>query len=98
MTESHTTIKIANMSLQVPIYQDTQTTQKIAKQISTVLADIEKKSPRIDTQAFALQAAFEYATLLHQSKIEAESDTKELLMALDEVVSRLRNLLDPDDQ
>jgi len=48
----------------------------------------------VDTQAFALRAAFDFLAELHQIRQEHEQDHKDLLKALSAFSARLQELAD----
>jgi len=82
--------RIAGASLHVPIIQDEQTTRTIIDQVQESLQRIEQSSNRIDTQAFALRAAIEFAAELHDLKAQYQNETREILATLDNILTRLR--------
>lgn len=85
-------VKIANATVQVPEHIDEATTQALANEVSARLRAIQEGSDRIDTQAFALRAAYEFAVERHTENQRQERETKELLVALDAILSRLKQL------
>jgi cell division protein ZapA (FtsZ GTPase activity inhibitor) len=84
--------RIAGASLDVPIIQNEETTRTIIAQVQESLNRIEQSSNRIDTQAFALRAAIEFAAELHALKAQYQNETHEILAALDNILTRLRQL------
>lgn len=100
-TEHLTEVEIAGRRLTVPVFKDSLSTQRIAARVTAKIEQIEKKSRRIDTHAFALQAAYSFASLLAASKETTDGDEKELLVTLDEITQTLYKILDefsPDDE
>lgn len=89
-----TTVRIANASIEVPVFQDQETTLEIAHHVTAQVQAIEKSYGRIDTQAFALRAAFDLAVELEQIRRNAEQESRDMIMALDELVTRLKDLVD----
>lgn len=87
-------VKIANVTVRVPVYLDEKTTRALAEQVSDHIKEIEGTASRIDTQAFALQAAHEFAAELHALKREQERDTRDLVVTLDAIATRLKELTD----
>ena len=87
-------VKIANATLQVPVYIDKATTLQIAEEISKRFKDIEEESVRIDTQAFALHAAFTYAIEKHALEQQQDDDNRTMVKALDKITTRLDDLTD----
>lgn len=86
--------RIANVKLRLPVYRDKQTTLKLADEVTAMIATMEEKAGRVDSQAFALQAAFAYAVALRAEKDEHDADTRELLKVLDGIATQLNGLLD----
>lgn len=86
--------RIAKVNLRLPIYRDRQTTLAIAEEVSARVAEMEEEAGRIDSQAFALQAAFAYAAELHAEKAERETDNRELLKVLDRIAGQLARMLE----
>lgn len=89
-----TTLKIANVSVDVPVYDDLQTSQEIAQQVTQRVEDIQENYGRIDTQAFALRAAYEFAVELAKAEKRHHQDEKDTIMALDEFAARLKDVLE----
>lgn len=85
--------RIANVKLRLPLYRDRQTTLEIAEEVTARIAEMEERVGRVDSQAFALQAAFAYAAELHAEQAEREQDTRELLKMLDGIATQLNGLL-----
>lgn len=87
-------VQLAGATLTVPIYENEQTTREIVDQVNARLKEIEAHSPRVDTQAFALQAAASFAAELAQARKENASDTREILLTLNRIHEDLRSVLD----
>ena len=92
-TQQYLNAKIANVTLKIPIHQDVATTKQLISQIETKIHQIEQDSPRVDTQAFALQVAYEFAVELHRVNRNTEGVNKDTLVALDALQSRLNDLV-----
>ena len=90
--------KIANVSLEIPIYEDISTTKHLISKIEEKLHQIEQESPRVDSQAFALQVAYDFAVELHRANRKAEGNNKDILVALDALQSRLHELVNRQSQ
>ncbi len=86
-------VEIANVKLDVPIFGDPETTLEIAKKVSDRILDIEKRSNRIDTQAFALQAAMEFAAELVLAQADSNDDARDTARALETVSQLLNDLI-----
>lgn len=88
-------VKLGKVTLQVPLVDDDEkTTRDIAAKITQRLNDIEKASPRIDTQGFALRVAYEYAAKAHALAADLEDANRQFLRALGEMNDRLTGILD----
>lgn len=88
--------RVAKVNLRLPVYRDEATTLSIADEVTAKVAALEAEAGRIDSQAFALQAAYAFAVALRQEKAGREEDNKELLKALDRIAGQLRNMLETE--
>jgi len=88
--------RIANVRLRLPVYRDKQTTLELAEEVSRLIDGMEEKAGRVDSQAFALQAAFAFAAELHAERAERDQDTRELLKALDAIATQLNRLIETE--
>ena len=86
--------RIAKVNLRLPVYHDAQTTLRLAEEVSARVAEMEAEAGRIDSQAFALQAAVAFAAELHADKAAREADNRELLKALNRIASQLKAMLE----
>ena len=93
MNHDYLEVRIGNSAISVPICSDPAATQTIAKEITQRLQEIEKSSPRIDTQAFALRAAYDFAAEAYELRQRLDAADREFLRALDELNTRLNNIL-----
>jgi hypothetical protein len=98
-------VKIGAMSLVLPVHIDINTTNKIVQEVEDRLKRIEEESETVDTQRFAVQAAYEFAGMLHDLQNEHREDTRELIKALEQLVTQLKELsrrfhldISPSDQ
>lgn len=91
-TPSVLPVKIANVSMRVPVCVDEETTRGIVEALNARIKQIEEKAPRIDTQAFALQTAYEAAVDLYLLRRDQERDIRELGVALDGIATQLSEL------
>lgn len=94
MSQDFLEVRLGKVSLQVPVVDNPETTRRIASEITERLAAIEKASPRIDTQGFALRVAYEYAAQAHALEGDVAEATREFLRALGEMNDRLTGILD----
>lgn len=95
MTNHTVRTRIAGTVLDLPVVQDEAHTAAIADKVTERFREIEAASPRIDTQAFALQAAFSFAAELERISTERDEETRELVHALAELAGRLETLIQP---
>jgi cell division protein ZapA (FtsZ GTPase activity inhibitor) len=91
----HIQLNLRNKSIRVPIIENAKTSQRIAELVDEKLAEIEADSDRIDTQSFALEAAYLFAGELISLQQSLQKDEKDLIKALDSIGSHLQKLLDP---
>jgi len=87
-------LKVGSLPLPIPIYDDERTTRQIVKQVNDRLRQIEDESERVDTLAFALQAAVAFAADLHRARAEHAEENKDILVALHAIVESLRHIRD----
>jgi cell division protein ZapA (FtsZ GTPase activity inhibitor) len=85
-------VKIGNRTFSVPRLKDEDTTYHIAKMLTDRLKKIEDKSSRIDTQAFAVEAAMSFAFDLLYAEEALEENTKEMMNALAELSKQLQTI------
>jgi len=85
--------KIANVTLRLPVYRDEIQTVALAKEVERLVASMEAGADRIDSQAFALRAAYEFAKQLRELEDENAADLKELLKTLDGTATALQRLV-----
>jgi cell division protein ZapA (FtsZ GTPase activity inhibitor) len=90
MKEPTLQVKIGGKTVSVPIYRDEQTTLSLVELVNRRLQEIEETSPRVDTQAFALQTAYAFAADLARLEAAASAEEGELVQAL----SRLQTAFD----
>ena len=78
-------VQISGRTLRVPVVDTPAQTKKIAAIVTKRLEEIEAESDRIDTHAFALQAAFSFvaeAYLEQEASSDANTDFFEALQNL----------------
>lgn len=93
MTNQTIRTRIAGTVLDLPLVEDEAYTAQIADKVTERFREIEAASPRIDTQAFALQAAFSFAAELERLTADREEETRELVHALARLAGRLEALI-----
>jgi cell division protein ZapA (FtsZ GTPase activity inhibitor) len=92
MTPARVRVTLAGKTIDVPVHGDTQATQKLVARVNARIKEIEQRAGRIDTQAFALEAALDFAAELHRVEQEAEADRKSLYNELDRLGKQLDKL------
>jgi cell division protein ZapA (FtsZ GTPase activity inhibitor) len=98
MSDESIQARVAKVNLRLPIYRDKQTTLAIAEEVTARVAAMEEQAGRIDSQAFALQAAFAYAAELHAEKAARDADNRDLLKVLDRIAGQLARLLEENGE
>ena len=92
MIEERTKVRIAGKTITVPVYRDRRTTLRLAKRLDERIQEIEKASGRIDTQAFALEAAISFLAELADAEQEREEETTQVFNDLDSLSKTLDEL------
>jgi len=77
--ENAVEITLGRIPMRVPIIVDSQTTQRIAKQVNERITKIEQESNRGDTYEFALLTALTFAAELEQAQRTHHEEVKELV-------------------
>ena len=93
MNDERIEVKLGGKTVSVPIYRDRRTTLRLVRRVTEKLKQIEADSPRIDTQAFALDAALSFAAESAQAEILRESESKEVFKELDHISRELDALV-----
>ena len=93
MIEREIKARIAGKTITVPVYRDRRTTLRLIQRLNQRIQEIEKESDRIDTQAFALQAALSFAAELTEIEAEQEEETTQVFNDLDNLSKTLEHLL-----
>ena len=99
MAEDEVALRIANVPIRVPLCRDLATTKALASAIEERMQEIEANSARIDTTAFALRAAYEFAMDLYLLRQEQEGIVEQIAVALDQLLDRITiaaDKIDPD--
>lgn len=92
MSDEEITLRIANVDVRVPLYADYATTEAIAAAIDARVREIEANTKgRLDSTAFALRAAFEFASDLHALREEQEATVHGLKKTLEKLLTRLES-------
>lgn len=85
-------VRIGNRTFSVPRLKDDDTTYHIAKLLQVRLQEIEARADRIDTQAFAIEAAMAFAFNLLESEETLEAETKEMMSELSKLSKKLTDI------
>ncbi len=85
---------IAGSRIRVPIFGDEAATKALAERVSQEVTAIEASSERIDTQAFALQAAMAFAAESRGLEADHTQEVAQLQVALDQLSAKLAELLE----
>ncbi len=86
-------VKLGGKTVEVPVYRDSRATLKLAERLNERLKAIEAKSSRIDTQAFALEAAFTFAAEAQRLADNADADRVTTLKELDRLSKAIDKLV-----
>ncbi len=93
MSAKLTEVLIAGLTLKVPACETQQATEALVARVHAKLKDLESQSSKVNTQAFALQAAYEFAmeaAELRQAYSDAESRMVKSIQAIQERVEAFR--------
>jgi len=86
-------VKIGGRVYEVPVYEDKDHTMTLAKDLQKRLERIEKKSDRIDTQGFTIEAAMELLADLYEARDDLRAQETEYLSELDTLDTELTRLV-----
>ena len=87
-------VVVGNLKLAIPIYRDEETTLQVIEDLNRVLADIESKSTRIDSQRFIVLAAIHYAFSHREALDNARDATTEAIRIVNAVAERIMSLIE----
>ena len=87
-------VKIGGKTIQVDVYQDKETTLRLAALVNKRIKQIEGQNDRIDTQAFALEAALSFAAQGEAAETGRKEDSKEMMIELERLSGALRAIED----
>ncbi|MCC6699627.1 MAG: cell division protein ZapA [Candidatus Hydrogenedentes bacterium] len=86
-------VKLGGKTVQVPVFQDEKTTLEIVASVNDRLREIEESSARVDTQAYALQAAYLFAVDSARAELASSDDETEVHKSLVRIQHALKGLL-----
>lgn len=93
MNAARIRVELGGKSIQVPVYKDRETTLALVRRVNERLAEIERDSDRIDTQAFALQAAVSFAAELQAAEQDIEAEQTQIFNHLDQLAKTVDKLV-----
>ena len=93
MNDERVNIRIGGRQFTVPVFDDVDNTFHLAKQLQERLTVIEDKAERVDTQAFAIEAAMQILHELQTSEDERNADTTDMMAELKRFSTRLDDLV-----
>jgi len=92
MSSDRKDIKIANVKVNVPIYEDEQSTEDLVQWLDELFDRMVKDVGRLDTPTVALRTAYELAMRLHQAEAAAAGQDEATRKALSTVADQLERL------
>ena len=93
MKQERVNIRIGGRQFTVPVYDDVDNTFHLAKQLQQRLTAIEESASRVDTQAFAIEAAMQILHDFQLSEAERQADTTDMMAELKRLSTRLDELV-----
>lgn len=87
------TVQVGRIPVTIPDTVDTETARNTAATVEAHLKAIEQDATYIDTQRFAIQAAFDFALSVQIARDALAADTTETLLALTSLQERLAEVL-----
>ena len=86
-------IQVGTYRTTLPIFQDRATSERIVARIEARVRAIEDKSSQVDTVAFVLGAAYEFACEAHRLKEELDEQDTELVRRLSDILGQVRTVI-----
>ena len=86
-------IQVGSYKTTLPVFDDRATSERIVAQIESCFRAIEDKSRTVDTVAFVLGVAYEFACEAHRLKETQKEQDAELLHRLSEMLAQVRSVL-----
>lgn len=71
-------VRIAGQRLNVPVYGSEERTKQLAEELEIHIREIEEESDRIDSHAFALQAALHYISRYREEEETRGAETRDI--------------------
>ena len=89
MTGTTTEIRIAGLKLRVESAGSAERTMAVVNAVESRLKHLENTSAKLNTQAFALQAAYEFARELDELRGRIAEEESSLRHEIDELAQRI---------
>jgi hypothetical protein len=86
-------VQVGSYRTTLPVFRDKATSEKIVARIEACVRAVEDKSQQVDTVAFVLGAAYEFACEVHRLKEEQEEQDAELVRRLSETLGQIHFVL-----
>jgi len=85
-------VRLGTVSLNVPVYQDPETSARIAQEVTEKFQEVADRSDVINTLHFALLTAYEFACELDALRREKEADEAEISRRIQRFQTTLKQL------
>jgi len=85
-------VNLGGLTLRVPAYESVEKTQDIVNELNERLKLLESSSTKINTQAFALLAAYEYAKATRELRDELSLKELEVVEWVGNIIKRINDL------
>ena len=86
-------IQIGTYRTTLPIFGDRVTSEKIVARVEACVRAVEEESQTVDTVAFVLGAAYEFACEAHRLKEDQDEQDTELVRRLSDILAQTRTVL-----
>lgn len=89
MSTSSVEVRLGGLNIRVPMYSNHDSTAGLVEMVNAKLLQLEANSSKVNTQVFALQAAYEFArecAILRNDLADAEA---QFIAALENLASRI---------
>lgn len=96
--EGKVKVALRGVELSVPILKDEETTLRLVDAVNRRLRSIEAGARKVDTQKFALLAAYLFAMDAEETKLEAAEQEEQLLAKLDQLFTKVQEMLKPTEE
>lgn len=93
MTPTKHRTTVAGVSLNLPVYDTPEETERLAALVTERIKHIEADSTRIDTQAYALTAAVHFAAEAARAHKLHEEELAEAATALTAILDRINDIV-----